>query len=187
MCRFLWEASSPLLTGSTQQCTRAEELWVKTSAVKTLSPKFEALIAEERDPRESEVWFMNLPVEKREAWTREWKDEIRQKVHLKMAQRRRYQFDSAQMGFLLLTGSLCTALSSPASNSASFLTGLALGYLCSRMDFERLLTILIVAPLWLLIQVITLHGISAMHFFVLFPLSCAVGYTAIRRSQRAFE
>jgi hypothetical protein len=141
-------------------------------------------IASLRDPRESENWFRNLPPERREQMTREFRDKHLRQIELRILDRERALRESACMGgAFLLVDAVCPG-GGVVSALLSLMLGSTLGFACSRLDANRLLTSILGMLVFLGSQYVLQGGLSMFHIAASFPMGIFFALLGFQREDR---
>jgi hypothetical protein len=137
-----------------------------------------------RDPRASELWFQNIPHDRREQMTREFRAEHLRRLELLIVERNRTWRESACMGgAFLLADALCPG-GSVFSALLSLVFGTVLGYGCNRLDAHRLLTSILGMFIFIASQYVFLGGLSMFHIVACLPMGAFFALLGFQREER---
>ncbi len=141
-------------------------------------------LASLRDPREAETWFQNIPRERREQMTREFREKQLRGLELQVADRNRAWREAACMGGTFLLADLVCPGGTFLSALLSLLAGTGLGYGCNRFDAHRVFTSILGMFVFLGSQYVLLGGLSMFHIVVSFPMGIFFALLGFQREER---
>jgi len=143
------------------------------------------VLASNPDPRESERWFQNLPRERREQMSREYRERLLRGLQAQFDDRQRMFIEAASMGGIYMLADTFCPGGGVLGAVLSFMLGAGLGFCCNRLQAHLLLTAMLGMFVFLASQFVLLGGLSWMHLGACFPLGAACALLGYQREQRS--
>lgn len=140
-----------------------------------------------RDPRDSELWFQNLPENRRSEMVEEYRTSLRRTFEMRLAERDRAIREAACMGGAFLIADVVCPGGSFFSALGSLVLGGALGYTCNRLDTHQVVNGILGVFLFLISQYVLLDSVSMFHAVACLPLGVFFALLGFQReARRAF-